>query len=394
MRETYRKYQSYESIKSMNEYYKKKKTLFIENNANEIAKKAKELYSVKQLDSLLEQYLSNTNPTTAINTLEDLIKLRKQRIKKYLQEKEEERRRKEFARINLIKENKAVIAQKRRELEIKYESIFPSLDDLFEIKNLAAAIGKRTYDSDKSQFVNKLSRMGYSLIGDIYADHNTFKNHKGFKIETWKLMNEDGSVKALSSSFTVENVPTDIIETYVMDITSNCRDRFSSRISPWSINQDFEEESPFYAKSGGTLYRYKYQDGKFTVSAWDNSDAKSDVVAEKIGENKIKITPWTNYTHISLKKGDRIDLKAYGSITLGVFSVPCYPNGISGFRTHNIDSRYNHGCLLGKIGKGNWFYVGSEKTIVADRDGLLQLRINDDKESDNDGYFEVNYSFL
>ena len=85
---------------------------------------------------------------------------------------------------------------------------------------------------------------------------------------------------------------------------------------------------------------------------------------------------------------------ASGSITLGVFSVACYPKGISGFRTHNVASQFNHGSLIGKIGDdGDWFYVGSEKTIVADRDGFLRLRINDDKEDDNDGHFVVRYEF-
>ncbi|RED92469.1 hypothetical protein [Marinoscillum furvescens] len=393
LKKKYRKYEDYSSVKSIYEYYKEKKTYFVSISAYDIAQKAEKYYTVAELDALRGKFLSNTKSVPNIEKLDDFIQSRIARIEKYLREEEEKRRREELVRVNLIKEKKAEIAQRRKDLKIKYESSLPTIEDIFDIMRLGSDIKDRYYTEDGKKFIRRVENLGYMQVGDdLYSDINTFRNSRGWEIYTVRLDDERNNQYAVSGNFKVKNAPRDIIELYMLELTTEYRKSTSPYIEPWE-GGELKAESGSYVKSGTTFYKIDLEGGDLRVTALDNLDAKGVVVAEKIGDHLLKITPWTNYTHISLKKGDEINLSANGSITLGVFSVPCYPNGISGFRTHNVDGRYNHGCLIGKIGDGDWFYVGTQETIAADRDGLLQLRINDNKESDNDGHFEVRYSF-
>ncbi|MCX6020320.1 MAG: hypothetical protein NTZ05_01040, partial [Chloroflexi bacterium] len=47
------------------------------------------------------------------------------------------------------------------------------------------------------------------------------------------------------------------------------------------------------------------------------------------------------------------------------------------------------GALLGRIGGGSWFMIGSNRTFIADRAGRLSLLYNDTYRGDNDGRYEV-----
>lgn len=377
-------------VNNLYHLYGTKKTEYINNNIYSIAQIADKTESIKKLDDLQNTYLFKTNSSVESKKLEQYISKRKDVIKKRIEKRKELFLRRELQRKTLIEETKNTVLKNRSQLKLKYESNFPTLDQLFEIKNLGSLIGKQSYKTDQTKLINYLSRIGYALKHEkLFSDHNTFINHKGYRIETWRLEKDDGDM-AILSSFIVEDVPTDILHTYIQDITSQGRKRFSSQITPWEIGEEIKEKSDFYVKSGTTLYRYKYKEGKLEVSAWDNLDASSDVVAEKIDENKYKITPWTNLTNIKLEVGEQVQINASGSITLGAFAGSSYPVGISGFRAYNVLNSCNHGSLIGKIGKGDWFYIGSSKTITAKTKGYLRLRINDDREVDNSGYFTVN----
>ncbi|MBN2005966.1 MAG: hypothetical protein JXA21_21590 [Anaerolineae bacterium] len=70
-------------------------------------------------------------------------------------------------------------------------------------------------------------------------------------------------------------------------------------------------------------------------------------------------------------------------------------HGPEGHRTYLSPDTYPinavpGGVLIGRFGKdGEPFYVGRGGTFVADREGFLYLRINDDILSDNEGYVTV-----
>ena len=96
---------------------------------------------------------------------------------------------------------------------------------------------------------------------------------------------------------------------------------------------------------------------------------------------------------VQLSPGDIVRLRAEGTwlYTPGEYHGPeghhkypapnTYPiNGVAG------------GVLLGRVGEdGRPFIVGRGGTFVADREGFLFLRINDDILSDNEGYVTVEF---
>lgn len=100
--------------------------------------------------------------------------------------------------------------------------------------------------------------------------------------------------------------------------------------------------------------------------------------------------PWTD-TGFVLRGGEMFRVDADGSITWGVGRI----DGPAG----EMSSPYNAnrpmpnragGALIGRIGNGDAFYIGSGQTILrASNEGRLYLGVNDDYLRDNSGSFRV-----
>ncbi|UAY50976.1 hypothetical protein [Ferruginibacter albus] len=120
--------------------------------------------------------------------------------------------------------------------------------------------------------------------------------------------------------------------------------------------------------------------------------SKSDINFTRIEKpNIIKVSSYSNYTTIQLKKGDVVTLKASGEVTLGPFAGTTGPEGIDGYTMYNYVPGFKQGSLLGRIGDGDWFLVGYGQTITCEYSGALQLIVNDNDPSNNSGYFDVEY---
>ncbi|PVW12849.1 hypothetical protein [Marixanthomonas spongiae] len=120
-----------------------------------------------------------------------------------------------------------------------------------------------------------------------------------------------------------------------------------------------------------------------------STKSKSPVSSGTITVNSTKLTG------IYLNKGDKINLKASGRITLGFFAGAAGPEGINGFEIYNIVRNYRHGSLIATIGEnGTWFYVGKKATLTADTSGYLKLYANDVDPGNNSGSFKVAYTKL
>jgi len=99
-------------------------------------------------------------------------------------------------------------------------------------------------------------------------------------------------------------------------------------------------------------------------------------------------------TSVQLHKGDQYTLRAEG---IWMYSPYAGPNGPEGHRRYLAPSFYplpnvGGGSLIGRVGEeGQPFYVGRGRSGLADRNGLLYLRIDDDLLGDNVGSvtFEV-----
>lgn len=96
---------------------------------------------------------------------------------------------------------------------------------------------------------------------------------------------------------------------------------------------------------------------------------------------------------IQLDPGDIIHIRARGEWLY----TPDEYHGPEGHKTYPAPNTYpipgSHvpgGVLIARIAEdGSPFQVGRGRTVVADREGLLYFRINDDILSDNEGYVAV-----
>lgn len=112
----------------------------------------------------------------------------------------------------------------------------------------------------------------------------------------------------------------------------------------------------------------------------------------KSGTKTVEVTSYKKSTTINVKKGDKIYLRASGSIATGAWSGASGPNGKVYSNIWNIMPNYNYGALLMKIGTANWQLIGEEATIIAQNTGVLSFAVNDTDPSDNSGKYTVEYS--
>ena len=104
-------------------------------------------------------------------------------------------------------------------------------------------------------------------------------------------------------------------------------------------------------------------------------------------------------TPIKVKKGDKIEISAFGTINLGTYAGDSGPDGIKGnfftdFKQYNISCNgeklsCRHGKLIARIGDGECIDVGSSHTFYAGNSGYLKFMLNDDKTSDNSGNYYI-----
>ncbi len=101
-------------------------------------------------------------------------------------------------------------------------------------------------------------------------------------------------------------------------------------------------------------------------------------------------------TTICFKKGDVISIEASGHITVGIFVGNSTPDGrefgVGGLSlaAYNIVEKFNHAALMYRIsGESEWRLAGKKKSFLAGRDGCIEFQINDNKQADNDGAYDV-----
>ncbi len=101
--------------------------------------------------------------------------------------------------------------------------------------------------------------------------------------------------------------------------------------------------------------------------------------------------PWTD-TGIDVRSGDRLLMDASGSAKLSPDANDmAAPNGSTINRLASGAPMKDRpaGALIGRIGNGPAFFVGSQGTIDARANGRLYLAVNDDYFNDNSGEYRV-----
>ena len=100
---------------------------------------------------------------------------------------------------------------------------------------------------------------------------------------------------------------------------------------------------------------------------------------------------WTD-TFLDVRAGDMLVFDADGSVRLSADTndVAYIGGATSGRRAANSPfSNQAAGALIGRIGDGSSFFVGSRRTVRAPATGRLYLGVNDDYLMDNAGDFQV-----
>lgn len=96
--------------------------------------------------------------------------------------------------------------------------------------------------------------------------------------------------------------------------------------------------------------------------------------------------PWQ--PTVEVRKGQKLKVTAKGTWCAWVGrrkDTTFGPDGLPGSGDH-------YGGLQGRIGDGEPFFIGSSKTLTADRDGPLTMEMADKAKDDNDGALEVSVS--
>lgn len=111
----------------------------------------------------------------------------------------------------------------------------------------------------------------------------------------------------------------------------------------------------------------------------------------KKGSSRIYAATINSYksTEIEVKRGEKIDFIVSGSVQVGMFAGVTSPRGIGGYRSYNVAGEHPHGSFIARVGDGDWQYISAMGSIEADREGKLQIALNDRDNSNNRGGFDV-----
>ncbi|MEA5470156.1 hypothetical protein [Spirulina sp. 06S082] len=141
-----------------------------------------------------------------------------------------------------------------------------------------------------------------------------------------------------------------------------------------------------------------------TINENQAPDLWGDVDRGLIREVRLRLPTCTNKISgayqfanesISVNAGDKIRIRASGSIRLGLFAGSASPAGISYGTSYNHFSNALHGHLLGRIFQPGmqdlegWFSVGNGIDMVAEVSGMLEFLVNDSDPQNNSGAFCV-----
>jgi hypothetical protein len=110
-----------------------------------------------------------------------------------------------------------------------------------------------------------------------------------------------------------------------------------------------------------------------------------------VGGGEINVSAaqrWTA-TGIQVRRGEPLDISASGEITVGGGNAPASPAGTGEMRTENTIQGAPTGALIGRIGNGQPFVIGTQTRIQAPAAGQLFLGVNDSNHADNQGSFRV-----
>ncbi|WP_422859484.1 hypothetical protein ACOKFD_00650 [Flagellimonas sp. S174] len=388
-----------ESAQKTFQLFQKRKTEIVSNMKAWLKIGIESVKTQNELTKLAELILPDLVESSPIyKELSNAVNEKSQSLQKKLvllaEQKRFERKEKEkLFRTEALRRNQEISKLKsevdilRVKLNNKHSTNLPTYEDLHYILqahlSLFDAEGKYNRN-DGQKFVNNIEEKGFYRISSKNMSRSEFfKDKNGFSVRSYVTKNSDNGNVLLR----IENASEDLVNLYQKELLAFYRNRLTTYQTT-----KYDKYRGAYINSGRTLYNYTVVNGVLSVRAYSNINANTSVKAEQIGAYKLRVTPFSDLTHLNLKSGQKFSLKVSGKMKVGNFLGHSGPEGIKSLSIYNIDKRFLHGSLLGKIGeKGKWFLVGNGGTFTANVSGMLYLKVNDRLVNDNEGFYTVHY---
>lgn len=231
----------------------------------------------------------------------------------------------------------------------------------FSLKELEVFIEQ----SDMYQCQTLANQKEFSTV-KLFSDVGVFSDKFGNTLTVLKMTG--GSI-----SYTIKSPSKALLSQYVNDRSA----RYFKSLDEF-ISKYYNYRVKFTTEKNGDLKIYILDYGKLQP-------------ANVIG-NTIIVNSYTLFTHIKVKKGDKIYFKAEGEVKLGEWAGTCGPNGRNGLTNYNFKQNLPHGALIMSCGKSDWQLIGESAEIVAGESGNILIAVNDDDPDNNDGEFIVKFS--
>ena len=380
-----------EAMKSIEAY----KTDVALSNASALKNQARSFTSSEEVDGFMALVLANAQASRMATLKVSLGAIRDQLYAEE-QAKIEQRRkaelklRQEFAQAHqdrkaFIQTYTSASSKLRAAIQIATGETLPELGDLKYLLDIYMGLidGTGSYKvDDATMFWTKAEQEGFfrKSYGSLSSSETLYNggNHIMFLHDYGEMV------------FSIPNASDNEIALYKMELASAFRKRSSSFIDP----EDIPKSGEVYIGGGSAFYSFSVSpDNTLKIYIEQNNSSTSGVTALRVGSDKYELNSWANRTDLYVFQGQEISISVNGSIGIGIFTDlfrgPTGPQGINDYSWFSIDSQFPHACVMGQIGDGPWFLVGRNKTITADRNGRLKLRINDSVRKDNSGSFDV-----
>jgi len=146
--------------------------------------------------------------------------------------------------------------------------------------------------------------------------------------------------------------------------------------------------------SGGDRELSSSEVARIVLAKPENAVATTGNAQSPAGGNTITVSgqqAWTP-TGITVRKGQTLTFNTTGEVQLSADAndkAPSTGSASGRYAQRSAMPRVLAGALIGKIGNGQPFGIGSQTSIVAPASGQLFLGVNDDSFGDNQGSFQV-----
>lgn len=397
----YNRYKNYQSVKDFYQILKLRKTSIVSDTYQNINSAISNSKKVKELNNISTLFLSDTDDsnltiknlkkeiTDKQNAIISKEKAAKQIAQLKLQKAKQKFINEEDQRQKLIATHKKRVENLRKKLRIQHGVNLPKFEELHLILQYYLRLmndDKKYKNADAEAFIKQVEKTGYMRKSDRnISDYEKFQARGGFEIRAFGTLGKTWA----SVQLIMPNPSKELVEMYSKELMSEFRHIDSTVMTP-SV---YPKPSDYYIVSGGTKYKLYVDKYKNLVAeAIENRELAFAILADKVQYNTWRVNSLKSATDVIIKKGQKVSLFADGKVKVGDFIGSVTPEGKKGYAIYSIEKTLNHGCLMARIGKGKWMYVGYTKKFIAETSGKLQLRVNDKFPDNNNGHFDVTYS--